>query len=458
MTLRKEEEIIKDWKNPNTCLVSIDMLSYNHEPFIDTAIKSVLNQKTNFAYELLIHDDASSDSSQAIIKKYQALYPNIVKPILQTENQYSKGINPSATFNHPRAKSEYLAILEGDDCWTDHSKLQRQVDILEKNQHLNFCFHKASIIDYHKSTEESKTIGEYGNFDQEISFNDILFSSKGFIPTASCMIRSCAKENLSDFLKNRKYLTIGDYYIHFFGSIPNGGYYINRTMSLYRKHTLGSWTDRLSESVENLTIHTIAMLRSYIELNEITNLEYNTKFKALITQRIMWYYKKASTAVGSSNPSIIKYESDYNFIDNTSIPVFIKEITSTIANNLNNTIKEFDSLDKKIIYGSASGCETILRNIKKNHIYAIIDRDNKRVNDSMHDIKIININQSKKYKNKHFLVSTINSDIDQIIKTAISLGFNKKKIHFLFESAIHSVPIKKLYNEIKKSHSKLTLV
>lgn len=458
MTLITEKEIIKGWGNPSTCLVSIDMLSYNHELFLETAIESVLSQKTNFAYELLVHDDASTDSSQEIIKKYESLYPNIVKPILQTENQYSKGINPSAAFNHPRAKSKYLAVLEGDDCWIDDSKLQRQVDILEENQHLNFCFHKASIIDYHKSEEALKTIGDYGNTSQEIPFNDILFSSKGFIPTASCIIRNCAKNNLEDFLKKRKYLTIGDYYIHFFGSIPNGGYYINRTMSLYRKHTQNSWTDRLSDNIESITTHALAMLRSYIELNEITNHQYNVKFKALITQRIAWYYKKTSNALGHNNPSIIKYNKNYEFIANPAIPDFIKEFINAISNSLKVTLKKFNSLDEKIIFGSASGCETILNNISKDSICAVIDRDNRRVGELMHGIKIISPSQSKEYKNKHLLVSTINSDVAQIKKDAIALGFSEEKIHFLFEDAIDSVSINHLYMHLKKLHSKLKLV
>lgn len=458
MTLPTEKEIILNWKKPDVCVVSIDMLSYNHENFIEKAIKSVLSQKTNFAYELLVHDDASTDSSQEIIKKYQDLYPKIVKPILQTENQYSKGINPSSAFNHPRAKSKYLAILEGDDCWTDDNKLQRQVDILEKNQHLNFCFHKASIIDYYKDHYITKVIGDYGSTSSEISFYDILFSSKGFIPTASCMIRNCAKNNLTDFLKNRKYLTIGDYYIHFFGSIPNGGYYINKSMSLYRKHTQNSWTDRLSDNIENLTTHAMAMLRSYIELNEITNYLYDIKFRALIAQRITWYYKRVSLALGHKNPSIVRYSSDYEFINSPDIPRFLKEAVSNISNSLTETLANIETLEDKIIFGSASGCETILRNINKDNIYAIIDRDNKRTGELMHGIKIINLNQSTEHNNMHFIVSTINSDTEQIKKEAISLGFDKEKIHFLFDSAIESVSINTLLINIKQFHTKLKLV
>src|SRR5690606_25108386 len=112
----EEKEITNQWKEIK---VSICMLSFNHEKYIEHALNSILNQKTEFGFEILLHDDASTDKSQEIIKKYQKNYPNIIKAILQEENQYSQGIHPSTHYNYPRANLDYIAICEGDDCWLD---------------------------------------------------------------------------------------------------------------------------------------------------------------------------------------------------------------------------------------------------------------------------------------------------------------------------------------------------
>ena len=102
----------------NEIKVSIYCLSYNHAQFLVQTIEGIVNQKTNFNFELLIHDDASTDGSNQIILNYQKKYPNIIKPIIQKENQYSKGINISKEILFPLFKGKYVAICEGDDYWT----------------------------------------------------------------------------------------------------------------------------------------------------------------------------------------------------------------------------------------------------------------------------------------------------------------------------------------------------
>ena len=114
-------------------LVSITCITFNHAPYIKACLDGFLMQKTNFDYEIIIHDDASTDGTNNIIKEYEKKYPNIIYPIYQKENQYSKGIRPSWEFNLPRLRGKYIAACEGDDYWTDPYKLQKQVDFLERN-------------------------------------------------------------------------------------------------------------------------------------------------------------------------------------------------------------------------------------------------------------------------------------------------------------------------------------
>ncbi len=114
-------------------VVSVCCITYNHESFIRQAIEGFLMQKTAFPFEIIIHDDASTDETASIVREYAEKHPNIIVPILQTENQWSKGIRPSPTFVWPRARGKYIALCEGDDYWTDPLKIQKQVEFLEEN-------------------------------------------------------------------------------------------------------------------------------------------------------------------------------------------------------------------------------------------------------------------------------------------------------------------------------------
>jgi glycosyltransferase involved in cell wall biosynthesis len=128
-------------------VVSVCCITYNHEPYISQAIEGFLMQKTNFPIEIIIHDDASTDKTAEIIRKYVKVYPDIIKPLFQTENQYSKGVKPNLTYNFPRAKGKYIALCEGDDYWIDPYKLQKQVDFMEANEDFSLCFTNCKLLD-----------------------------------------------------------------------------------------------------------------------------------------------------------------------------------------------------------------------------------------------------------------------------------------------------------------------
>lgn len=121
-------------------LVSICCAAYNHEPYIRQCLDGFVMQRTTFPFEVLIHDDASTDKTADIIREYEKKYPDIIKPIYQKENQYSKGGKISLRFNIPRAKGKYIAFCEGDDYWIDPLKLQKQVDFLEANPDYVFSY------------------------------------------------------------------------------------------------------------------------------------------------------------------------------------------------------------------------------------------------------------------------------------------------------------------------------
>lgn len=128
-------------------LVSICCITYNHEVFIRDAIEGFLIQNTSFPFEIIIHDDASTDNTANIIEEYANKYPDLFVTILQSENQWSKGGGSIyARFVYPRARGKYIALCEGDDYWTDPLKLQKQVEFLEENTDCSLCFHASKSI------------------------------------------------------------------------------------------------------------------------------------------------------------------------------------------------------------------------------------------------------------------------------------------------------------------------
>ena len=119
--------------------VSVICCAYNHEPYIRECLDGLVKQETSFKYEVIVHDDASTDATAEVIREYQAMYPGLIRPIYQIENQYSRKTAILRTFVYPRVKGKYVAICEGDDYWTDSQKLQKQVDALEADSEFSMC-------------------------------------------------------------------------------------------------------------------------------------------------------------------------------------------------------------------------------------------------------------------------------------------------------------------------------
>ncbi len=147
MTLKSESEIMKRWKGDlSKPLVSVSCLAYNHTNYIEDTLNGFLIQETDFPFEVLIHDDASTDGTADKIRKYEVLYPQIIKPVYQTENQWSKNKRVIRKAQYGRMKGKYIAYCEGDDYWTDPYKLQKQVDFLESNDNFIACAHLTKTI------------------------------------------------------------------------------------------------------------------------------------------------------------------------------------------------------------------------------------------------------------------------------------------------------------------------
>jgi glycosyltransferase involved in cell wall biosynthesis len=253
-------------------MVSIDCITYNHENYIADAMESFLMQKTDFNFEILIHDDASTDRTPEIIKQYESKYPDLIKPIYQTENQYSKGVKISY-FNMERAKGKYIAVCEGDDYWTDPYKLQKQVDYMEKHPECSICIHAVYRVLPDKTKLKLHVRPNRGNkvfTVEEVIYDNGIFATNSFLYPA-------------EFNTNRPYFyeiaPIGDYPLFIYLALQGTVYYIDDFMSAYRIGVKDSWSSRMSSSIERRVATYNKIMDMLDEINRYTEYKYDNVIK-----------------------------------------------------------------------------------------------------------------------------------------------------------------------------------
>lgn len=209
--------------------ISILMPTYNHEKYISQAIESVLAQKTDFSYELLINDDCSTDSTRKIALEYANKYPDRIKVFFPKENQ---GLMKSYRSLLQKASGKYVAILESDDFWTDRDKLQKQVSFLEANPDYGLC-----VSDYRTVNENNETIKAFAKTDDEGTdgnwYGKVLFGN--FVCAATIVFRKEFYEkacSFDDYLE-RKFMTF-DYPLLLGVLSVSKGHYIHEITASYR--------------------------------------------------------------------------------------------------------------------------------------------------------------------------------------------------------------------------------
>ena len=217
-------------KSNNDILVSISCMTYNHASYIRQCLDGFLMQKTNFKFEVLIHDDASTDGTEEIIREYEAKYPNIIKALYEEENQWSKGRRGNKTFNYPRAKGKYIAMCEGDDYWIDPYKLQKQVDILEANKDCIIC-----ATGFAKDDGVKREISLLTNKSKKFTLMD--FTKKWYCKTLTVLFRTAG---LSEYLKQvGKYKYSRDTHLYYHLLRQGNGYYLAEISGVYNLHRGG---------------------------------------------------------------------------------------------------------------------------------------------------------------------------------------------------------------------------
>ncbi|MGI6080866.1 MAG: glycosyltransferase [Candidatus Avilachnospira sp.] len=258
-------------------LVSVSCITYNHGKYLREALEGFLMQDCDFKYEILIHDDASTDDTPDIIREYEKKYPNIIKPILQRENQYSRGIrNISGVFNFPRASGKYIAMCEGDDFWTDPEKLKLQAEYMERHRECAMTLHSARILHSDGAYHASSMIRPYEG-DRPVSTEEVI-SKKSNYPTASLMIRTEYAKELPEYYFK---CPVGDIPLQIYMASRGTVYYFDRPMSVYRQGAEGSWSSDIDsgESKKKWEEHYKSMKELYRDFDRETGGKFLTSVK-----------------------------------------------------------------------------------------------------------------------------------------------------------------------------------
>ncbi len=261
-------------------MVNIICDTYNHEKYIADALESFVMQKTNFAFEVLVHDDASTDRTAEIIRDYEKRYPDLIKPIYETENQYSKEDGSLERIQYGRVKGKYIALCEGDDYWTDEYKLQQQYDYMESHQECSLVAHLALTDDLRKHKMRPYTNYDFSSpRNCELSAEQVIKKHILF-PTASMFFRKIHYDINADFLKTvRNY----DYVYKILFATEGTVYVIPKVMSVYRLGVKGSWTERVGWDDNAIIEH----LKNSIEILEQINKYREYKFDDAIKHEIL---------------------------------------------------------------------------------------------------------------------------------------------------------------------------
>lgn len=223
------------WPEGTVPVVTIKCITYQHVNFIREAIDGFLMQETTFPVEILIHDDASTDGTADIVREYQAKYPHLIRTVLQTENQWSKGIKPRR-FLDPLVRGEFVALCEGDDYWTHPRKLQLQVELLENSPDTSLVFHNAWVSNDNSKDDYFQCRG----FDREEATLRDIIEREWFIATGSIVHR----RNNKTFDRLLNFSFGGDFVLLLSAAAQGPLRYIDKGWSVYRKHGGG-----LSETV-----------------------------------------------------------------------------------------------------------------------------------------------------------------------------------------------------------------
>ena len=252
-------------------VISVYIITYNHAAFIAQAIESVLMQKHNYAWEILIGDDCSTDNTPEILKSYAEKYPQLIKLFLRPKNI---GYVKNTAELMVAAKGKYVASLDGDDYWIDPLKLQKQVSFLETHPGFAICFHNLKII---QGTDEVNYTLHCSPDQKEVTgFEDIYRLS--YIHPASCVYRN-GLITLPDWYYNE--CPINEWPVNIMNAEHGKIEYLPDVMAVYRRHEGAYGTKDIAYRIKKV----IVVIR-------LINKHYKGKYDTISTQSLIRCYNR----------------------------------------------------------------------------------------------------------------------------------------------------------------------
>ena len=223
-------------------MVTIQCFTYNHEAYIRQCLNGFIIQETDFRFEAVVHDDASTDGTAAIIREYAEKYPDVIRPIYETENQYSKRDGSLQRIMNSNCHGKYIACCEGDDYWTDPLKLQKQVDFMELHPECSLMLSNGE--GYYSDIDRFILLNPIPVTESRyLTMNEVLLEKGGLIPTASMCLRREMIETEPKWCLNAP---VGDRPLRMWCAINGRVYYDITPMVVYRKSSLGSFTQQVN--------------------------------------------------------------------------------------------------------------------------------------------------------------------------------------------------------------------
>ncbi len=261
--------------------VSVLCCVYNQDIYVAKMLDGILSQKTSFEYEVIVHDDVSTDNTREILDKYKERFGDKIKIVYEQENQFSKGKLTEAIDEIVKntAEGDYIALCEGDDFWIDNNKLQIQIDYMEKHPTCSLTGHNSLLVD-----AITNDMTPCNGVDREgiVSIQEIIGNRRGCFSTASMVIR---KDNyvMSPIFSD---CSIGDWPLKL--SCANCGevYYFDRIMSVYNVHARNSWTNSTTYDTKKRIDHNLEMISYLLRLNQYWENRYQDEIDVQIESYI----------------------------------------------------------------------------------------------------------------------------------------------------------------------------
>ena len=275
-----ERELVAQWDpaEGDAPWVSVCCMAYNHAETVADAIEGMLAQRTAFPFEVLVQDDASTDGTAAVVRRYARSHPRVVTALLREENLYRR--NGKTLGNVlPHARGRWIAVCEADDYWSDPDKLARQVEALRRTG-AELSLHPAIELD--TRTGRAAVVGRLAHTDDLLRPGSTLRARTP--PYAAAVYTRAALDRYEQY-RDRWHPPLGDVFMMAFGSAGGGIAYLDRPMSVYRRYLAGSWTVEHTTDHVGAARHGIRMLTALDALAEAApNLERDARAR----QRAVW--------------------------------------------------------------------------------------------------------------------------------------------------------------------------